>query len=175
MTLREYIQNNAEDIVAELCQYQSCDNCSISALYGFDCPLLSNSIDEVIDEEIEPDKSIRWVVFLEEVAVHDISKEKVELLKADEFQLDKLFKSEAKKVPYDSCVPGSRSIYNNKLEAMERYNELKSSTKDYCSTYYWGNNTLSIQRVCIGKIEVDDDGDELIPCCDYDYKYLEII
>lgn len=55
MTLREYIEDNMCDVVAELCQYQHCDNCSIGSLYGFSsdiCPLQYNSIEEVIDEDI---------------------------------------------------------------------------------------------------------------------------
>lgn len=55
MTLREYIEENVCDIVAELCQYQRCDNCSIASLYGYSsdiCPLQYKSVEDVIDEDI---------------------------------------------------------------------------------------------------------------------------
>lgn len=32
MTFEEYFTENLSDIVAELCQYQKCDNCSIGEL-----------------------------------------------------------------------------------------------------------------------------------------------
>lgn len=48
MTLREYIEDNIDDVVAELCQYQQCDNCSIGSLFKR-CPLLDYPIPEAID------------------------------------------------------------------------------------------------------------------------------
>ena len=52
MTIRDYIIENIEDIVAELCQYQNCDNCSIGSLFNRRCPLLDMSVDEAVDVEI---------------------------------------------------------------------------------------------------------------------------
>ena len=53
-TLREYIEDNVEDVVAELCQYQNCDNCSIGSLYkNNNCKLHTMTIEEAVDEEIE--------------------------------------------------------------------------------------------------------------------------
>lgn len=34
MTFREYLEENLEEIVVELCQYQDCENCSVRALFG---------------------------------------------------------------------------------------------------------------------------------------------
>lgn len=48
MTLREYIENNIADVVAELCQYQQCDNCSIGSLFNR-CPLLDMPAEEALD------------------------------------------------------------------------------------------------------------------------------
>lgn len=48
MTIREYIEENIEDVVAELCQYQQCGNCSIGSMFK-KCPLLNMPIDEAID------------------------------------------------------------------------------------------------------------------------------
>lgn len=53
MTLREYIEENSEDIIAELCQYQTCENCSIGSLYKDRCRLLDGAVDEIIDEVID--------------------------------------------------------------------------------------------------------------------------
>lgn len=47
-TLREYIEENIERVVEELCQYQSCDNCSIGSMYER-CPLLDMSVEEALD------------------------------------------------------------------------------------------------------------------------------
>lgn len=42
-----------EDVLAELCQYQSCDNCSIGSLFKR-CPLLDMPLEEALDwEEVE--------------------------------------------------------------------------------------------------------------------------
>ena len=48
MTIREYIEGNIEDIVDELCQYQTCDNCSIGSMFER-CPFLDTTTDEAID------------------------------------------------------------------------------------------------------------------------------
>lgn len=53
MTLREYIEENVCDIVDELCQCQHCDDCSIDLFYHGNCLLRFNTIEEVIDKDIE--------------------------------------------------------------------------------------------------------------------------
>lgn len=52
MTIREYIEDNVADVVAELCQYQQCDNCSIGSMF-VRCPLLDMSVEEAIDLDFE--------------------------------------------------------------------------------------------------------------------------
>lgn len=51
-TLEDYITDNPGEILAELCQYQTCDNCSIGALFKR-CPLLDKTIEEALEEEID--------------------------------------------------------------------------------------------------------------------------
>ena len=52
MTLEEYIMENLPDIVAELCQYQKCDNCSIGSLFDR-CPLLDMTAEEALNCEVK--------------------------------------------------------------------------------------------------------------------------
>ena len=52
MDLREYLTEHIADVLAELCQYQKCDNCSIGSLFE-DCPLWKRSIEEALDCEVE--------------------------------------------------------------------------------------------------------------------------
>lgn len=57
MTLREFFEDNLADTVAELCQYQQCDNCSIRGLFtGERCPLWDVSIEDALDLPVEPDR-----------------------------------------------------------------------------------------------------------------------
>lgn len=52
-TYREYIEDNAADILAELCQYQNCDNCSIGGIHYEQCPLKEHTCEEVLDMEMD--------------------------------------------------------------------------------------------------------------------------
>lgn len=50
MTLREYITENMELFVADLCQAQTCDNCSIGNVEA--CVLRRCDLYDAIDEEL---------------------------------------------------------------------------------------------------------------------------
>ena len=61
MSFEEYFIENLSDIIAELCQYQKCDNCSIGELskqHGWGrCPLHDMSIEDMLTSEMDVEEA----------------------------------------------------------------------------------------------------------------------
>lgn len=113
----------------------------------------------------------QYRVFIEAEELKNVSKEDIEAFKAgDQRDLENKFIGSQERSSGDTVEYKSETTHDSKEEAMARYNEIKANE---FSTFYWGNNLLTMRRVCIEEIEVDEDGD-VMAFGDMDWDWLEI-